>query len=86
MYDLGALFWMYAVVVVQHQSSRTLAAWDTGLEAVALYHPQWYSHVKAGYRAWGTALVKHKAPLHRTAHSCGRQQQTTKQRQRLRTL
>ncbi|KAG7216098.1 hypothetical protein INR49_007850, partial [Caranx melampygus] len=57
------------------QTSRTLAAGDAGLEAVALYHPQWYVDIKAGHRTWGTTLVKHKAPLHRTAHSCERQPQ-----------
>lgn len=71
--DLGALFRLYAVVVVQNQSSRTLAAWDTGLEAVGLYHPERHGHVEAGYGTRGSALVKHKAPLRWTADSCIRQ-------------
>lgn len=75
MNDLGALLWLYTVVVVQNQASGTLAAWHAGLEAVALYHSQWHVHVKAGYGTWGSTFVKHKAPLHWTAHSCGRQRQ-----------
>lgn len=77
--DLGALFWLYTVVVVQNQPGRTLAAWHTGLEAVAFYHPQWHIDVKAGYGTRGSALIEHKAPLHWTAHSCGRQQHRKKE-------
>lgn len=71
--DPRTLLRPYAVAVVENQASGTLAAWYTGLKAVALYHPQWYIHVHAGYRAGGAALVKDKAPLHWTSHSCGRQ-------------
>lgn len=67
--NLGTLFWLYAVVVVQDQTSGALAARHAGLEAVALYHPQWHVGVKAGFGARRSALVEHKAPLHRTAHS-----------------
>lgn len=74
--DLGALLWLYAVVVVQDQASGALAARHAGLEAVALYHPQWHVGVKAGFGARRSALVEHKAPLHGTAHSCGRQPET----------
>lgn len=71
--NLGTLFWLYAVVVVQDQTSGALAARHAGLEAVALYHPQWHVGVKAGFGARRSALVEHKASLHRTAHSWGRQ-------------
>lgn len=67
--NLGTLFWLYAVVVVQDQTSGALTARHAGLEAVALYHPQWHVGVKAGFGARRSALVEHKAPLHRTAHS-----------------
>lgn len=68
--DLGALFWLNAVVVMENQTSRTLAAWDAGLEAVALYHPQLYVNIKACYRTRRATLVKYEAPIHRAAHSC----------------
>lgn len=69
MNDLGTLLWLNAVVVVENQTSRTLAAGDAGLETVALYHPQWYVDIKASYRTRRATLIKHKAPLYRTAHS-----------------
>lgn len=75
MYNLGALFSLYAVVVVENQTSGTLAAWDTGLEAVTLNHTQWYVNIKAGYGTRGATLIKDKAPFHWTAHSCEWQQQ-----------
>lgn len=71
--NLGTLLWLYAVVVVQHQTSGALAARHAGLKAVALYHPQWHVGVKAGFGARRSALVEDKAPLHRAAHSWGRQ-------------
>lgn len=74
MNDLRTLLRPYAVAVVQNQTRRTLTAWYTGLKAVALYHSQWYIHIQAGYGAGGATLIKHKAPLHWTSHSCGRQQ------------
>lgn len=73
MNDPGTLLRPYAVAVVQNQTGRTLAAWYTGLKAAALDHPQRYVPVEAGYGAGGATLVKHKAPLHWTSHSCGRQ-------------
>ena len=73
MNDLGALFGLYAVVVVENQAGGALAARHAGFEAVALYQPQRHVNVKAGHRARRSTLVKHKAPLHRTAHSWGRQ-------------
>lgn len=73
--NLGTLFCRYAVVVVQDQTSGALAARHAGLETVALYHPQWHVGVKAGFGARRSALVKHKSPLHWTAHSWGRQAQ-----------
>lgn len=73
MNDLRTLLRPYAVAVVQNQTRRTLAAWHTRLKAVALYHPQWYVHIKAGHGAGGSTLIKHKAPLHWTSNSCGRQ-------------
>lgn len=79
--NLGTLFWLYAVVVVQDQTSGALAARHAGLEAVALYHPQWHVGVKAGFGARRSALVEHKAPLHRTAHSWGRQPERRKKTQ-----
>lgn len=73
MNNLGTLFGLYAVVVVQDQTGGALAARHAGLETVALYHPQWHIGVKAGFGARRSALVEHKAPLHWTAHSWGRQ-------------
>lgn len=67
--DPRTLIWMDAVVVVENQSCGTLTAGDTGLETVALYHPQWHIFVKAGDGTQRAALVEHEAPLHRTAHS-----------------
>lgn len=78
MNDLGALFWRDAVVVMKNQTSRTLAARDAGLEAVALYHSQWYVNINACYWTRWAALVKHKAPLHRTAHSWQRKRERNK--------
>lgn len=69
--DLGALVRSDAVVTVQDQAGRALAPGHTGLEAVALHHPERHVHVEAGHRTRGAALVKHKAPLHGAAHRWG---------------
>lgn len=67
--DFWTLSWLYAVAVVQNKASGTLAARDAGLEAMTLYLAQRLVNIKARHRTWGAALVKHKPPLYRAAHS-----------------
>lgn len=67
-YNVGALVRPDAVVVMENSASRALAAWHTGLEALGLDHTQGYVTRHTRHSTWGSALVKHEATVHWTAH------------------
>lgn len=54
--------------LVFHQTSRTLAAWDTGLEAVGVNHSQRNIFVKTRLWARGATLIEHVAAIRWTAN------------------